>query len=121
MSWFVARSGETWRSPWADYARLRETEPVHDAGGFWVLSRFADVYAAARDTATYSSARGLTMTDGEAELDLAGGFAPMVMLDPPDHTVFRRMVSRGFTPRQVTELEPQVRAFVRARLELLRE
>ena len=121
MSWFVARSGETWRSPWADYARLRETEPVHDAGGFWVLSRFPDVYAAARDTTTYSSARGLTMTDGEAELDLVGGFAPMVMLDPPDHTVFRRMVSRGFTPRQVTELEPQIRAFVRARLELLRE
>ena len=40
----------------------------------------------------------------------------MVMLDPPDHTVFRRMVARGFTPRQVSELEPQIRAFVRARL-----
>ena len=36
----------------------------------------------------------------------------MVMLDPPDHTAFRRLVGRGFTPRQVTELEPQVRAFV---------
>ena len=56
------------------------------------------------------------MTDGETELDLVGGFAPMVMLDPPDHTVFRRMVARGFTPRQVSELEPQIRAFVRARL-----
>jgi cytochrome P450 len=81
-----------------------------------VLSRFEDVYDAARDTATYSSARGLTMTDGETELDLVGGFAPMVMLDPPDHTVFRRMVARGFTPRQVGELEPQIRSFVRSRL-----
>jgi len=81
-----------------------------------VLSRFADVLDAARDTATYSSARGLTMTDGETELDLVGGFAPMVMLDPPDHTVFRRMVARGFTPRQVGELEPQIRAFARSRL-----
>ena len=89
---------------------------MHDSGGLWVLSRFAEVYDAARDTATYSSARGLTMTDGETELDLVGGFAPMVMLDPPDHTVFRRMVARGFTPRQVSELEPQIRAFVRARL-----
>jgi cytochrome P450 family 130 len=116
MSLFEARSGESWRDPWPSYAELRETDPVHDAGGFWVLSRFADVYGAARDTATYSSARGLTMTDGETELDLVGGFAPMVMLDPPDHTVFRRMVARGFTPRQVGELEPQVRGFVRARV-----
>jgi cytochrome P450 family 130 len=116
MSLFEARSGESWRDPWASYAELRETDPVHDAGGFWVLSRFADVYDAARDTSTYSSARGLTMTDGETELDLVGGFAPMVMLDPPDHTMFRRMVARGFTPRQVSELEPQIRAFVRARL-----
>ena len=38
---------------------------MHHAGGFWVLTRFADVYDAARDTATFSSARGLTMTDGE--------------------------------------------------------
>lgn len=116
MPLFEPRSGESWRNPWGSYAELREVEPVHDAGGFWVLSRFAEVYDAARDTATYSSARGLTMTDGETELDLVGGFAPMVMLDPPDHTVFRRMVARGFTPRQVGELEPQIRSFVRSRL-----
>jgi cytochrome P450 family 130 len=116
MPLFEPRSGESWRDPWASYAELREVDPVHDAGGFWVLSRFADVYDAARDTTTYSSARGLTMTDGETELDLVGGFAPMVMLDPPDHTEFRRMVARGFTPRQVGELEPQIRRFVRTRL-----
>jgi cytochrome P450 family 130 len=116
MPLFEPRSGESWRDPFPSYAELRETDPVHAAGRFWVLSRFADVYEAARDTATYSSARGLTMTDGETELDLVGGFAPMVMLDPPDHTVFRRMVARGFTPRQVGELEPEIRAFVRDRL-----
>jgi len=44
-----------------------------------------------------------------------------VMLDPPDHTAFRRLVSRGFTPRQVTTLEPQVRAFVADRLDRLRD
>ncbi len=121
MPLFEARSGESWRDPWTSYATLRETDPVHDAGDFWVLSRFTDVYDAARDTATFSSARGLTMTDGEAELELVSEFAPMVMLDPPDHTVFRRMVGRGFTPRQVTELEPMVRDFVRARIEVLGE
>jgi cytochrome P450 len=114
--------GRDLAQPVGGVRRARERDPVRDAGGFWVLSRFADVYDAARDTATYSSAaRGLTMTDGEAELSLVADFAPMVMLDPPDHTLFRRMVGRGFSPRQVSELEPQVRAFVRARLDLLRE
>lgn len=121
MPLFEVRSGESWRDPWASYALLRETDPVHDAGGFWVLSRFTDVYDAARDTTTFSSARGLTLTDGGAELDLVRDFQPMVMLDPPDHTEFRRMVGRGFTPRQVEHLEPLVRGFVRARVEVLAE
>ncbi len=42
---------------------------------------------------------------------------PMVMQDPPDHTAFRRLVSRGFTPRAVVSVEPAVRAFVRERLD----
>lgn len=118
MALFVPRSGESWRDPWASYAELRESDPVHHAerGGYWVLSRFADVLEAARDTATYSSARGLTMTDGEQETALVSDFRPMVMQDPPDHTAFRRMVSRGFTPRQVSELEPLLRDWVRHRL-----
>lgn len=121
MPLFEVRSGESWRDPWASYALLRETDPVHDAADFWVLSRFTDVYDAARDTTTFSSARGLTLTDGGAELDLVRDFQPMVMLDPPDHTEFRRMVGRGFTPRQVEHLEPLVRGFVRARVEVLAE
>lgn len=121
MALFVPRSGESWRDPWATYAELRESDPVHHAqrGDFWVLSRFADVLEAARDTATYSSARGLTMTDGEQETALVSDFRPMVMQDPPDHTAFRRMVSRGFTPRQVSELEPLLRDYVRGRLRVV--
>src|SRR5690606_31615958 len=45
---------------------------------------------------------------------------PMVMLDPPEHTAFRRLVARGFTPRRVAGLEPAVRSFVVERLERLR-
>jgi cytochrome P450 len=41
----------------------------------------------------------------------------MVMLDPPGHTAFRKLVSRGFTPRAVREVEPQVRRYVAARLD----
>lgn len=119
---FVPRSGETWRDPWGMYAALREHDPVHhvERGDYWVLSRFDDVWAAARDTATFSSAEGLSFTYGEREqLGLAEA-APVVMLDPPEHTAFRRLVARGFTPRQVAEVEPAVRAFVVERVERLR-
>ncbi len=119
---FVPRSRETWRDPFGMYAALREHDPVHHVGrgDYWVLSRFADVLAAAQDTTRYSSAQGLTFTYDDMEQVGLREAAPMVMLDPPEHTAFRRLVSRGFTPRQVAVLEPEVRAFVVERLERLR-
>lgn len=130
---FVPRSGETWRDPWGMYADLRDHDPVHhvpadDAGGrggagvgdYWVLSRFDEVFTAARDTETFSSARGLTFSYGDLEAAGLDEVRPIVFLDPPEHTEFRRLVGRGFTPRQVSELEPQVRAFVIERIEELR-
>ena len=44
----------------------------------------------------------------------------MVMQDPPVHTEFRKLVSRGFTPRQVEAVEPKVREYVIERIEGLR-
>ena len=108
------------------YADLRDHDPLHHVdrpGGrdYWVLSRHADVLAAAVDTATYSSAQGLTVEYGELEAIGLADNPPMVMLDPPEHTAFRRLVARGFTPRQVHTLEPLVRAFVVERIERLRD
>ncbi len=119
---FVPCSGPTWRDPFAMYADLRDHDPVHHVadGDYWVLSRFADVLAAAQDTTTFSSAQGLTFAYDELDRVGLREASPMVMLDPPDHTAFRRLVSRGFTPRQVTAIEPEVRAFVVERLERLR-
>ena len=119
---YAPRGGELWRDPFPAYARLREEDPVHYAewGDFWVLSRFDHVFDAARDTATFSSAQGLTFhSDERAKLDL--GADPIVMMDPPEHTQFRRLVSRGFTPRKVSELEPEIRAFVVERIDRLRD
>jgi cytochrome P450 len=116
-------SGETWRDPFPMYAALRRDDPVHHVahGDHWVLSRFADVFDAARDPATFSSAQGLSTTYGERETLGIDEIAPMVMLDPPDHTAFRRLVSAGFTPRRVAPLEPAIRAFVRERVRRLRD
>lgn len=119
MTRFVPCSGPTWRDPFGMYADLREHDPVHHVadGDYWVLSRFADVLAAAQDTTTFSSAQGLTFAYDELERVGLRDAAPMVMLDPPEHTAFRRLVSRGFTPRQVSAIEPEVRAFVVERIE----
>ena len=120
---FGLRSGESWRDPFPMYRDLRDHDPVHHVpagdshGGFWFLSRFADVFDAARDTGTFSSARGLTVEPGTG-VDM-GEATPIVFLDPPDHTAFRRLVGPGFTPRQVSDIEDDVRDFVVERLERL--
>ena len=117
---------ETWSNPWPMYADLRDHDPAHHVerpGGrdYWVLSRHADVLAAAVDTATFSSAQGLTVEYDELETIGLAGNRPLVMLDPPDHTAFRKLVARGFTPRQVSTLEPVVRELVIERVERLRD
>ena len=119
---FEPRTGEGWRDPFPMYRRLRDEDPVHhvERGDYWVLSRFADVFAAARDPATFSSASGLTFAYDDMAAAGLEEVAPMVMLDPPEHTEFRRLVARGFTPRHVADVEPAVRAFVVERLERLR-
>ncbi|MFB8276697.1 cytochrome P450 [Nocardia colli] len=121
---FELRSGTTWTSPWEMYAALREQDPVHHVvpparpdHDYWVLTRHADVYAAARDSETYSSRDGLTVEYGELEQIGLTDNPPLVMQDPPEHTDFRKLVARGFTPRQVSEVEPVVRRFVRDRLD----
>ncbi|MRH86694.1 cytochrome P450 [Nocardia sp. SYP-A9097] len=123
---FELMSGETWRAPWPTYSALRDNDPVHrvipsgrETDDFYVLSRHEDVYAAARDPETYSSAAGLTVD--YMSLEAAGiPIRPFVFMDPPEHTDFRRRVAGGFTPRQVNSVEPAVRAFVVERLERLR-
>lgn len=110
---------DLWADPYPFYAHLRDEDPVHlvnhPAGrDFFVLSRFADVFAAANDTEAFSSAEGLTYQDDE--IATLGLVPTIVMMDRPKHTVFRRLVNQMFTPRSVTRLEPAIRAFVRDRV-----
>ena len=42
------------------------------------------------------------------------------MTDPPAHTAFRKLVNRGFTPKQVEDVTPRVTQFVVERVEQLR-
>jgi len=91
------------------WRRLRDEAPLYrnDQYDFWAVSRFADVMAASLDPRTFSSAHGTVLElMGENEL----GTTQMIFKDQPEHTVYRRLVSRAFTVRRVAELEPQIRA-----------
>src|SRR6201986_4724683 len=124
---FQLANAETWPNPWPMYRALRDHDPVHHVvpahkpeDDYYVLTRHADIWAAARDHETFSSAKGLTVNYGDLEMIGLKDNPPFVMQDPPVHTEFRKLVSRGFTPRQVEAVEPKVREFVVERIERLR-
>jgi cytochrome P450 family 130 len=124
---FQLANAKTWSNPWPMYRALRDHDPVHHVvppkhpeDDYYVLSRHADVWSAARDHETFSSAQGLTVNYGDLEMIGLKDNPPFVMQDPPVHTEFRKLVSRGFTPRQVEAVEPKVREFVVERIEKLR-
>jgi len=123
---FQLATAETWANPWPMYRELRDHDPVHHVvpaskpdDDYYVLTRHADIWAAAKDHETFSSAQGLTVNYGDLEMIGLADNPPMVMQDPPVHTEFRKLVARGFTPRQVEAVEPKVREFVVERLERL--
>jgi cytochrome P450 len=91
------------------WRRLREEAPAYynDRYGFWALSRFEDVERAHREPKLYSSAHNTVL---EMMTDEAQRQGMMIFLDPPEHTVLRRLVSKAFTPRRVAELEDEIRA-----------
>jgi cholest-4-en-3-one 26-monooxygenase len=99
---------------------LRNNAPVFhhdepDGPGFWVISKHADVITCNRDAGTFSSSAsrggvvGLEQRE-IAEMDAAAAEGNlMLFMDPPDHTRYRKLVNRGFTPRMIGELEPRIR------------
>ena len=92
--------------PYPTYRLLRDAAPVYRAeeSHTWVLSRHADVQAAALDHGTYSSVDGIFPTPPGS--DFIGSFLPMmIVMDPPRHDQLRALVSRAFTPRRVAGLQ----------------
>ena len=99
---------ETFDSPHADYARLRAHCPVahSDAwGGFWALTKHADVAAAAADSGTF-----ITSKQNVVPKVATTGRRPPLHHDPPEHTPYRRAIAPLRTPRKVARLKPVIRA-----------
>jgi cytochrome P450 len=96
------------------YRRLRDEAPIYfnERYGFYALSRFADVVAAHRDWRGFSSANGIDLSTLTRDPELVRSLGMIIMMDPPEHERFRTLVSRVFTPRAVTALEPMVREVI---------
>jgi cytochrome P450 len=101
---------------------LRRQEPVWwhrptghtpDGEGFWVVSRYADIVAAASDAATFSSEGGGDRQGGGTIIeDLPAGFAAGVllnMMDDPRHARFRRVLRPSVAPRTLRLIEEDLR------------
>ena len=97
--------------PYPTYRWLRENAPAYrnDELDFWALSTHRDVMAAFHDSTTFSNSHGVSL-DRLASGPHAHKTMSFLAMDPPRHTRMRSLVSRGFTPRRVQDLEPRIHA-----------
>lgn len=103
---------------WFDW--LRENDPVHwnepygrdgmthfraVPQGFWALTRHADVSHVSRHPEVFSSHEGGALMEDMGPEGLAMFRQQLIHMDPPEHTEFRHVLSKGFTPRRIRRLE----------------
>jgi len=105
---------------WFTYLRehapfYRHPEPANGPG-FWVVTRYDDVVAINRDGVSFSSEEsrgGVVALDEISAADrLSAEGRMMLTMDAPDHTRYRALVNRGFTPRMINTLHAPIRAMV---------
>jgi len=106
--------------PYPIYSQLRAEAPVYhnEELDFWALARHADVQTGFRDTRRFANSHGVSL-DPTAWGPTATAGMSFLAMDPPQHTRMRSLVSRGFTPRRVAELEPRIRELTLQRLDPL--
>ena len=103
--------------PHATFERLRKNDPVSwwdepNGSGFWAVTRYHDLLAVSRDTKTFSSAQGITLEEMEpSDFEARRN---MMEYDSPEHTRYRRLVSKPFSRREVMAYENGIRLLARA-------
>lgn len=103
--------------PFEQYAWLRENDPVYwhaevDGPGFWAITRYADVFAIGHDAKRFSSQPTIMIDDPPPDSPVIGDpdnpRQMMLMMDPPMHTNYRKLISREFMPGSATVLVPRL-------------
>ncbi|HEX5615108.1 MAG TPA: cytochrome P450 [Acidimicrobiia bacterium] len=99
--------------PFETFRYWRTHDPVHwteepDGPGYWSLTAYDEVTTANRDAATFSSELGGTMIATPEQAQLEQIRMIMLNMDPPKHTRYRLLVSHGFTPRMIRQLQDHI-------------
>lgn len=95
--------------PYPYYKRLRDQAPLYrnEELKFWALSRHQDVLQGFRNSTTLSNRDGVSL-DPVSRGPHASKTMSFLAMDDPAHLRLRTLVSKGFTPRRIRELEPRV-------------
>jgi cytochrome P450 len=109
--------------PYPFYRRLRETAPVfRTPQGFWLVTRYEDAAFVLRDKRfgkdfVGNMRRRYGGDGGMNEPAIASLAHTMLVLDPPDHTRLRGLVTKAFTARRVADMRPRIKALVDEQLD----
>ncbi len=96
-----AKGGVTWHPP-------VEAQPLPaTSAGFWAISTHAALVEVSRDPERFSSS-GTSMSIYEASREMLTATTSFLCLAPPQHTRYRRLVSKAFTPRQLQLIEGHI-------------
>jgi cholest-4-en-3-one 26-monooxygenase len=89
--------------PFPAFRWMRDHAPAYfdESGGVWGITRYADVKEISKDPDSFSNAGGIRPDNGPLPM--------MIDFDAPEHVRRRRLVSEGFTPRRIREMERGVR------------
>jgi cytochrome P450 len=115
---FDLYSPEIDADPFPAYQRLREQYPCYwsESGKFWILSRYDDVFNAAQQWETYSSAQG-NLVD---EIPTRPG-ATLGTTDPPRHDRLRALTQAAFTKRNLEYLVEPTNEIARRTIDRIRD
>jgi cytochrome P450 len=106
--------------PHALFERMQAECPVHysvqanqpDEGGFWSVTKFADVHTVTRDFETFSSERRGIFHVDDIGVPLDIQRLQMISMDPPRHVRLKKIVGRAFTPARIAHHEDSIRKIV---------
>lgn len=118
--------GDPQVDPYPYLDEIRERDPVHWSYVLrgWLVSRHADVTEFLRDPATSKEMSNARRNSPMANPLFERGpddTPSILVLDPPDHTRLRSLVSQAFTPRSVAALQPRIVAIARELLDEIAE
>ncbi|GCE09019.1 cytochrome P450 [Dictyobacter aurantiacus] len=115
-------SPEYFADPYVLFEQIRENDPIHWNAlfGFWILTRYDDIYSALQDrrfasTVTPRSSLLASLAPEDlAALPAVAGYLTMFMqgMDPPLHTRQRGLIHRSFTPRMVEHMRERIESIV---------